>query len=211
MFTGLIEQTGRIRKIALRSNYRVLTIGAEGMSGELQIGESIACDGACLTVVSSDQSQFVVEASQETAARTILDSYQVGSEINLERAVQLGERLGGHMVSGHVDTVGEIARLRQVGESLEVDISFDTAFAPLVIEKGSIAINGISLTVNTVNPGRLSVNIIPHTLQATTVKTMKQGAKVNVEFDLIGKYILKSSGLAPKKGLTRDKLIESGW
>jgi riboflavin synthase len=211
MFTGLIEQTGIIRRITARGNYRVVSIEAPNLSAQLQVGESIACDGACLTVVSSSKSAFVVEASQETSARTILDLYKTGARINLERAMKLGDRLGGHLVSGHVDAVGEIASIKKIGESLELVVKFDQQFDSLVIEKGSIAINGISLTINEVRTGKISVNIIPHTSHATTVSNMKEGDAVNLEFDMIGKYILKTSGLSAKRGVTRDKLIESGW
>lgn len=211
MFTGLIEEIGTVRDLKTRNNYRVLSIEAVRIGGELRIGESVACDGACLTVVSSSRSQFVVEASQETAARTILDSYRPGSKINLERAMKLGERLGGHLVSGHVDAVGELVRIRPEGDSLELTVRFDKRFDSLVIEKGSIALNGISLTINKVSSGLASMNIIPHTAHATTVSKMKERERVNIEFDMIGKYILKSTGHGQGLGLTRDKLIESGW
>ena len=211
MFTGLIESLGTLRRITRRGNYQVLTIEAPQMAGELKVGESVACDGACLTVISSSSKEFVVEASQETAARTILNRYQTGDRINLERAVRLGERLGGHMVSGHVDSVGRLERVRAVGESVELVVSFNQEFENLVIEKGSIAVNGISLTVNSVAHGRLSVNIIPHTAGATSVGKMREGQAVKLEFDIFGKYILNAAGTSGKHSLTREKLTESGW
>ncbi len=211
MFTGIIEQVGRLRDIRSRGNYSILTIEAKFEGEPLKDGESIACDGACLTVVSGNESSFVVEASQETAAKTILSSYRAGSAINLERALRADSRLGGHFVSGHVDTVGEISSIRPVGESTDVTVTYDSDHDLLVVEKGSIAINGISLTVNTVKKGSCSVNIIPFTMTETTIGQFKSGSRVNLEFDLIGKYILKNQKAMAAGGLTRRKLIESGW
>lgn len=211
MFTGLIETVGTLRDLRARDNYLVFTIESSLPSRELRIGESIACDGACLTVVGIGDGSFTVEGSQETVARTIAGAYAPGSLINLERALQVGSRLGGHMVSGHVDDTGIVEHLRPVGESLELALHFDPEFDPLVIEKGSIAINGVSLTVNQTRPGRLSVNLIPHTANATTLRDLTPGRRVNLEFDLIGKYVLKAAGHTGRKGLTIDKLLESGW
>ena len=126
MFTGLIETMGKVRKIEERSNYKVFTVRAVFDDEPLKIGESIACDGACLTVVAFDDDEFMVEASQESLKRSILDDYRVGSKINLERAMKVGDRLGGHFVSGHVDSVGNVDYLKQIGDSFELAVSFDT-------------------------------------------------------------------------------------
>lgn len=210
MFTGLIEAVGTIQQIGSRGNYRVLTIVAP-FADDLAGGESIACDGACLTVINKSKTTFTVEASQETGARTILGTYKVGSKINLERAVRADSRLGGHMVAGHVDTAGTVHCLKPIGESLELAITFDKNFDMYVIEKGSIAINGVSLTINAVEPGRFTVNLIPYTVGLTTLGELKSGDKVNLEFDMIGKYIVKMSQAYQQRGLTLDKLRESGW
>ena len=162
-------------------------------------------------MVSSEENSWVVEASQETAARTILSSYRIGSVINLERALRADGRLGGHFVTGHVDAVGEVLSARSVGESTEVTVTYDPGFDSLVVEKGSIAINGVSLTVNTVRKGSCSVNIIPFTMKETTSSQLRKGSRVNLEFDLIGKYILKNQKAPSAPRLTRRKLIESGW
>ena len=211
MFTGLIETVGTIEQIVKRSNYKVMRIQSGFDTSDLEIGESIACDGSCLTVVSFDTNSFTVEVSQETAVRTIIEHYKVGTNINLERAMKLGSRLGGHLVSGHIDCRGKIEYVKPVGDSIEVAVRFDTSFDDLTIEKGSIAINGISLTINSIKQGWLSVNIIPHTESETTITHFKTSDPVNLEFDMIGKYLLKFIQNKNNKGLTIDKLIESGW
>ncbi len=211
MFTGLIEDVGRLRDIRSRGNYRILTIESTVADSGLALGDSVDCDGACLTVTAMGKGQFTVEASQETAARTILNTYRPGRRINLERALQVGGRLGGHFVSGHIDCTGQIDHARLIGESLEIAVAFDKAYDKLVIEKGSIALNGISLTINAVRPGWFSVNLIPHSITKTTVSDWKPGESVNLEFDLIGKYILKLHGGSESNSLIRDMLKESGW
>ena len=211
MFTGLIETVGVIQDIRERGNYRVMTVTGDLPVDEISLGESIACDGACLTVVALEAKSFVVEASQETAARTILNGYSRGTRINLERALRVGDRLGGHFVTGHIDVVGHVDFLKQVGESWELAVKFDGKYDSLVVEKGSIAISGLSLTVNTVRTGWCSVNLIPHTYRVTTVAQLKSGDPVNLEFDMIGKYVLRAESARGKTVLTKDKLIESGW
>ena len=143
MFTGLIETVGTVAGIRRRGNYLVLTIASELPLEQIRIGESIACDGPCLTVVVVEKEGFVVEASQETIEKTTLAGVRQGDRINLERALQVGSRLGGHFVSGHIDDTARVDRLRQIGESWELAVAFNTRFDRLVIEKGSIAINGV--------------------------------------------------------------------
>ncbi len=211
MFTGIIETTGTVAAVESRGNYRVLSITAPTVTDGLHVGDSIACDGACLTVVSFNSKTFVVEASQETVGTTVLAGYRVGSKVNLERALKVGDRLGGHFVSGHVDGTGRVDRIRNIGESVELALTFDTGFDELVVDKGSVAINGISLTVNTVRSGWLSVNLIPHTVKVTSLGTLSPGDVVNLEFDIIGKYVIKVTGKTPRERLTKEKLRESGW
>ena len=179
MFTGLIEDVGLIRDIRTRGNYQVLTIETCLADGTMAIGDSLSCDGACLTVTVVEDGRLVVEASQETASRTILDYYKAGQNLNLERALKVGQRLGGHFVLGHVDCTGKIDLIKPVGDSVEVAVSYDTDFDPLVIEKGSIAVNGMSLTVNSVRSGWLSVNLIPHTVGQTTIASFAKGDPVS--------------------------------
>jgi len=211
VFTGLIEAIGTVKDLRTRGNYRVLTITSTLTDNNLALGESVACDGACLTVVSVDKEQFAVEASQETVKCTILNDYTVGTRINLERALRVGGRLGGHFVSGHVDDTGVIDYVRPVEESLELALKFDPQFSRLVIDKGSITINGVSLTVNATRTGWCSVNLIPFTAKETTLGLLQSGHKVNLEFDMIGKYVLKIQGNRNNNTLTKENLIESGW
>ena len=211
MFTGLIETIGTIKELRTRGNYRILSVACTFADDGPAPGESVACDGACLTVVSTGRGLFAVEASQETAKRTILSGYAVASKLNLERALKVGGRLGGHFVSGHVDDTGVVDYARPVGQSLELAVSFDPRFDKLVIDKGSIAINGVSLTINACRSGWCSVTLIPFTVRETTLGFLKSRDRVNLEFDMIGKYVLNTQRHNASNALTRDKLIESGW
>ncbi len=211
MFTGLIEDVGTIRELHQRGNYRILSISSKIAPEGVEPGDSVCCDGVCLTVVAVAGRCFSVEASQETARRAILERYAVGSPINLERALPANSRLGGHYVTGHVDDVGIVEYLRPVGESLELAVEFSSTYDRLVIEKGSIAVNGVSLTVNRVSSGRLTVNLIPFTVRNTMLGRLYPGSRVNLEFDIIGKYILNIRDGAVRKSVTKKKLVESGW
>ena len=210
MFTGLVETVGTVKGLARRGNYSVMTVESALPGDELRKGDSIACSGACLTVIDLGKSDFSIEISQETAARVDLGKYQVGCRINLERAMRMGDRLGGHLVSGHVDAIGKVDYLKKIGQSLELAILFDSRFDALVIDKGSIAIDGVSLTVNQCRTGWLTVNLIPHTSGVTTLSDLKAGDSVNLEFDLVGKYIVKSQQ-GSSRGVTKETLLESGW
>jgi len=211
MFTGLIETTGTVKALGRRGNYRLLTI-KPGMDMEnIELGESIAVDGCCLTVTAFDRGQFTVEASQETTRLTIIKAYDAGCKVNLERALLPTRRLGGHMVSGHIDGLGRIVQKKRVGESWELEVAFPREEAGYLVPKGSVAINGISLTVNTIEDDRFRVNIIPHTYEATTLASSAVGADVNLEYDIIGKYIVRLMQTQAAGKLTIDKLIEYGW
>ena len=211
MFTGIIERIGTLSAVSSRGNYRILTIEAQFEREPLVDGESISCDGACLTVVSHKQAIFVVEASQETVARTTLGDYRAGRKVNLERALRADSRLGGHYVTGHVDSVGRVVRLRRIGDSSELVVNYDNSFDNLVVEKGSVAVNGVSLTINETHPEQFSVSLIPFTLGNTSLGSLGIGDTVNLEFDLIGKYILKQQNDRAAGRLTGRKIIESGW
>ncbi|MCP4684522.1 MAG: riboflavin synthase [bacterium] len=211
MFTGLIETVGRIEALKSRGNYTVITVSSAIPTEQITIGESIACDGACLTVTSIEADRFVVEASQETAEKTTLRRFRVGGYLNLERALQVGSRLGGHFVSGHIDSTGTVDFFKPVGDSLELAVKYDADFDPYVIDKGSVAINGVSLTVNRTRSGWFSVNLIPHTARETTLDKLSSGSPVNLEFDLIGKYVVKMKTASSKGGLTVDTILNSGW
>lgn len=211
MFTGLIEAIGRVERIDHRGNYLLLTVAPDAKSFDVSDGDSVCCDGACLTVVSYATNQFTVEASQETTAKTTLGKWQVGTQLHLERSLRADSRLGGHFVTGHVDCTGVIERTKRIGESLEVAVRFDEQYNQLVVNKGSIAINGVSLTVNECGDDWLSVNLIPFTLKATTLEKLSPGDRVNLEFDILAKYIARQQAQPAKSGLTMEKLLESGW
>ncbi len=211
MFTGIIETTGEIAATATRGNYRILAIKPAIPFEKIELGESIAIDGCCLTVTAFDKRGFSVEASQETIGLTLVKDYSEGTRVNLERALLPTSRLGGHFVTGHIDCVGHIKSVAKVGESNEITVQYPLDFKNYLVTKGSIAINGISLTVNEIKGDQFTVNIIPHTFDATTAGIFRAGHRVNLEFDLIGKYINKQPNNNNKKPITIEKLIESGW
>jgi len=211
MFTGIIESVGSIRKITTRENYLIFSIEHRFPLRELKIGQSVSCDGACLTLVSFDAKQFTVEVSQETIARTICRNYQKETCVNLERAVRAGDRLDGHFVTGHIDNIGTVSEIEKLGQSLGVTVKYDDDFDSLVVEKGSIALNGVSLTVNQTGNGWCTVNLIPYTIEHTNLKELKVNDGINIEFDLIGKYAVKNSLKQNHNLLTFAKLKESGW
>lgn len=211
MFTGLIETTGTIKNISDKNNYLVFDIEATFDDDKQKIGDSVACDGICLTIVSFDRQKFTVEASQETLDKTIAANYEVGSKLNLERPLKIGNRLGGHFVNGHIDDTGLIKDTKAIGASIELSLTFDKKFEQLVVEKGSITINGVSLTVNSVIENRLTVNLIPYTLESTNLQNLKVKDKVNLEFDIIGKYAAKAQEINNSDKQALAKLSEGGW
>lgn len=189
MFSGIVADVGLIKSAQDREGGLRLTVATEllGM-GDVQIGDSIACNGVCLTVVKIDGNDFTVEVSRETLNCTVgLDKQ--GGHLNLEKALRLSDRLGGHLVSGHVDGVGEVVAFNDIGESWRLVVRSPKALAKYIAVKGSITINGVSLTVNHVAGEEFDVNLIPHTLEVTTLNELKVGAKVNLEIDLIARYV----------------------
>ncbi len=190
MFTGLIEGTGTLLRTERRGLDSQMVIRA-ALEGEFVLGESIAVDGACLTVVSFAEGVFSADVSAETLSRTTLGRKMQGSRLNLERALRLGDRLGGHLVSGHIDGIAVLKGRHVEGRSIRLVFSAPPGILRYVIEKGSVAVNGISLTVNGVSDSGFDVNIVPHTALATTVDDLRAGNEVNIETDLIGKYVEK--------------------
>jgi riboflavin synthase len=216
MFTGIIESIGTINQIGSRGNYKLFTIIPDRIFENLGLGESIAIDGCCLTVTEFKQGKFVVEASQETLSKTLAGSYKTGQIVNLERAMTPSGRLGGHIVTGHVDYLGKISTVSKIGDSIELKVEFPADYNIYLVAKGSITINGISLTVNEVENSSCTVNIIPFTQYETAIKNLKSGDKVNLEFDILGKYVVNllhadKKQMAAKSSLTINKLKESGW
>ncbi|SRR5581483_7341414 len=189
MFTGLIEDVGTIRGLQLKNGSAVLTVKTRLPLRPMARGASIAVNGACLTVVEKRRDVFTVDVSPETLSRTNLKTLTVGSRVNLERPMRLADRLGGHLVTGHVDGVGAIAAIAKQDEF--TIMSFDVArdLGALLVAKGSVAVDGISLTVNACRKTGFSVALIPFTLSHTNLRARKVGDKVNIETDLIGKYV----------------------
>jgi len=194
MFTGIITDVGRIRSIEDGGMRRiVLETGLE--TDNLDIGASVACSGVCLTAVERGSGWFAVEASNETLAATTIGDWMEGTRVNLERALRMGDELGGHLLSGHVDGLGRIVGRVADGESVRFSIALPPGLMPFVAPKGSIALDGVSLTVNDVDEDRFGVNIIPHTLEATTFGALDSGDRVNVEVDMLARYVARQLAL----------------
>ena len=196
MFTGIITGLGQISGIRQQEKGVRATIACDGFSLEdIAIGDSIACSGACLTVVAKTTNSFAVDISQESLRCTAgLD--RVGAEINLEKALRLSDRLGGHLVSGHIDGVGDVVSFTPVGESWDLRIRLPGDLEKFVASKGSITINGVSLTVNSIAQQVFSINIIPHTFAATSFKRLAPGIRVNIEVDQIARYLAQLAKFA---------------
>ena len=211
MFTGLIERIGEIKASSPKGSGVVLEVGTGPEPFPVAAGESVAVDGVCLTVVSVVPAGFTVEASAESLSRSTLNSLSPRGRVNLERALKLGDRLGGHLVTGHVDGVGRIVEARPEGGFKKITISAGPEIMALVVEKGSIAVDGISLTVNGVGRDRFWLTLIPETLTRAALAPKKPGDAVNLETDLLGKYVAKLLGKsAPDSGLMK-KLEEEGF
>ena len=209
MFTGLVEGIGKIKELSRFGEDLSLTISPFFDMFDTRTGDSISVDGVCLTVTSVNQGSFRVDVSAETLSRSTLFGIKVGDEVNLERALRLTDRLGGHLVSGHVDGVGRMLKKEQKQRSWVLRFGVEKSLMKYVIEKGSVAVDGISLTVNRCDDQGFEVNIIPQTAKETGLLKKKVGDPVNIETDLIGKYVeklfLKSKELQPKKASLVDE------
>lgn len=205
MFTGIIQCTGTLTGVVRTGgDERHFTVRPASPLAEVQDGESIALNGVCLSVESHTPQEYVVYASAETVGRSTLGSLATGAEVNLERALALGDRLGGHLVSGHVDCVAHVRRIISAGSSLKVELTYPAAYAPEVICKGSVCLDGISLTINDCGRDTLQVNVIPDTQKRTTMRHWRPGTAVNMETDIIGKYVrrLFQCGMVRNESLT---------
>jgi len=214
MFTGIIEDVGTIQGVRSTGNISILTIETNMDLTDTRIGDSISVDGVCLTVVEMASGSFCVEASPETLTRCTLDNIPRGRRVNLERALRVGDRLGGHFVAGHVDGVGDVASVEKTPDSLILTITAPTEVRRYIVDKGSVAVDGISLTINSLTDGGFTINIIRHTAQETTLDGRKPGDQVNLEADLIGKYVerfLLKKEETPSGGITLEKLAEEGY
>ena len=191
VFTGLVEALGRIEGVEDEGPGRRFRLAWPGFSGAFDLGESIAINGCCLTVVSSEGASFDVQAGPETLLRTNLGSKRSGDPVNLERSLRVGDRLGGHFVQGHVDTTAALVERRPEGEWDFLAFALDADWTRLMVPKGSIAVDGVSLTLVEVGPERFSIMLIPHTLASTTLGTLRPGDRVNIEADMLAKHVAK--------------------
>lgn len=201
MFTGIIEGPGAISAIRSAGQGKRLTIRADFDLDQTKIGDSLCVSGACLTAVTIDGRHFEVDISPETLQMTTFAQARVGQRVNIERALRLSDRIDGHLVSGHIDGVGHIRHLETRGNAIILTIDVPESLTKYMISKGSVAVDGISLTINTCDPGRFSVSIIPHTAKWTTIGSKNSGDSVNIETDMLGKYVERfmNPGPGPKK------------
>jgi riboflavin synthase len=211
MFTGIIEEIGYIEKIISKSYSKQFRINAKKVLSDISPDESISIDGVCVTVTELNKDYFEATVIQETLQKTTLKQKKNKDYVNLERALKMNDRLGGHMVSGHVDDVGKIVTINKKGESSLIEIKIPEKLIKYTIEKGSIAVNGISLTIAKTNKDRITLAIIPHTLENTTLKYLKKESLVNIEVDFMGKYIERILNSDPKKKMNETWLKSMGY
>lgn len=217
MFTGIIEELGTVRRLEKSTAGASLVIAATKVTADLNIGDSIAVSGPCLTITSFNRESITTYVMPETLKKTTLKDLKPGQKVNLERAMTLGGRLGGHLVSGHIDTVIKLVERKPEGAAVQLTFDVPDYLLPYLVPKGSVALDGVSLTVIDVNKTRFSVGIIPHTGQETTIGLIEVHSSVNLEVDLIGKYVEKmlkgrSASQDNETGLlTMDLLAEKGY
>lgn len=216
MFTGIIEEVGVVKSIRMGAQSAVITIQAEKVMEDIHVGDSIATNGVCLTVTSFDKNSYSVDVMHETLRRTNLGTLKSGSRVNLERAMAADGRFGGHIVAGHVDDPGTITSMEKDDNAIWITIRTTPAVLKYIVEKGSIAIDGISLTVARVDNKSFAVSVIPHTGANTTLLEKKPGDTVNLETDMVGKYVEKllryeESEEKPQSGITMDFLKSHGF
>lgn len=215
MFTGIVEEMGRVEFIKRGQHSAILTIGAKKVLEDTKIGDSIAVNGICLTVTSLTSKSFTADVMHETLNRSSLAKLLPGSHVNLERAMPANGRFGGHIVSGHVDGIGKIVGIKEDDISIWYRIQAKPEIMRYIVEKGSITIDGISLTVAAITDEDFSISAIPHTVSQTILKEKRQGDVVNLETDILGKYIEKLIGTSPKQqkksSITREFLLQQGF
>ena len=220
MFTGIIEGLGTITAIRPAGKGRHLVIDSDFTLEGTTIGDSIAVNGACLTAVRVELKRFEVDLSPETVSKTTLGAARIGERVNLERALRLSDRIDGHLVSGHIDGVGAVIHRKTAANAILVTISVPENLTRYMIEKGSVAVDGISLTINRIDSGSFEVSIIPLTAQKTTIESKKTGDPVNIEADMIGKYVERfmagdrgraAASNEKKRSIDRQFLLKSGF
>lgn len=213
MFTGIIEEVGSVRKMLGTGVGKRVSVFARTVLDGILPGESIAVNGVCVTVVRRTDSEFEADVSSTTLEKTTFGTLSAGDPVNLERAMRADGRFGGHLVQGHIDQRGQVERIEQDGEFLVLEIGFDPKFDPLVVPTGSLAIDGVSLTVAKLESGLARCAVIPHTAKQTIIPNYRPGTAVNLEFDIVGKYIARSlNPMEPSRGgLSAERLAELGY
>ncbi|MBI5144286.1 MAG: riboflavin synthase [Candidatus Omnitrophica bacterium] len=211
MFTGIIKEIGRVHEISRAGNLYKLAIQSKDIFKSVNIGDSVSVNGACLTVKEKKGDILSFDVVDETIRKTNLKTLKTKNLVNLEDSLKAGEPFSGHFVLGHIDCVGEIKDARRIGDDIAMDIAIPEEFIDLIVEKGSIAIDGISLTIGRIRENRFNVYLIPHTLEATTLGLKRRGDGLNIEFDIIGKYIARSSGLEKDDKITEEFLKAKGF
>lgn len=212
MFTGIVEEIGIVKSLEFKANGAKIVIGCQKVVEDVKIGDSIAIDGVCQTVIAFNSSEYSAEISDETLKVTTLGNLKSGNTVNLERALTLSSRLGGHIVSGHVDCMGKFINIEKLSDFYNLQFEISEEQEKYVVYKGSITINGVSLTVANIEDNIVSVAIIPHTYNNTSLKDLKLGQDVNIETDILGKYVEKFlSAKDNKKGISMNFLQENGF
>jgi len=211
MFTGIIEGLGTIKSISSSGRGKRLTIEADFYPDGSKIGDSIAVSGACLTAVTLDGHRFTADISPETVSKTAFANAEVGDRINLERALRLSDRLDGHLVSGHIDGIGIIRNRKTLDNAIIITIGVPESLSRYMIPKGSVAVDGVSLTINRCDTQSFDVSIIPHTAKLTTIGFKKIGEAVNIETDMIGKYVERFVSGNRQSGITMELLAKNGF
>ncbi|MCX5678474.1 MAG: riboflavin synthase [Candidatus Omnitrophica bacterium] len=211
MFTGIIQELGSVQNINRVGNIYKLDIRSNSIYKDVRIGDSVAVNGVCLTAVSKKKDILSFDLMAETIRNTSFAGLKNNDRVNLERSLKAGETLDGHFVLGHIDCAGVIKNIRKIGDDFMISIAFPGGFDRLVVEKGSIAVDGVSLTVSHAGKDTFDVHIIPHTLKSTILGTKKSGDKVNLEFDILGKYIAKERDAGSRPRVTEEFLRSKGF
>ncbi|MDO8684283.1 MAG: riboflavin synthase [Armatimonadota bacterium] len=214
LFTGLIELVGTVRSLRRAGSSARITVDLGAVASELKLGESVAINGVCLTVISAGGTEASFDMVAETLERSSLSRLSPGDRVNIERALRPGDRLGGHFVQGHVDALGKISRINRNSGGVEIEITAPPEAMELIVEKGSIAVDGISLTVANRDKDKFAVAVIPHTLENTNLGSARPGTEVNLETDILGKYVrgfMKGHPQQEGDGVTENMLRDAGY
>ncbi len=211
MFTGIVERTGKVCSVTSSGGTARIVIEAENFFDDLSLGDSVAIDGVCLTIVEMTAKSAAFDVSKETITCSIMGGYKAGSAVNMEKALRLSDRLGGHLVQGHVDGIGKFTGQKEMGEYIDMTFEVPDTISRYIVGKGSITINGISLTAARLEGNRITIAVIPHTLRITSLAGLKPGGEVNLEADLIAKYVEKLLLSNEGDGVTRELLEKKGF